>query len=601
MEQQQLAQEAVKSVTAEVSKSIKDARLQRAAARAATRAQQQQSPEQGLRALAYGEGEGIRSGKDWQEAKVRAEEWRSKAKRKSWLELRREFDDRKDYLISRGMPITDAVSYSKLARDFDKSNQPGRVEAWRAGREVKEFDSENIGAINDEERRLIEAAVKSSGRALTEEEFKQVREKARTNVAAAMQLEKMQREKVVQETENSPAVSELLIDQIASKQSELRRPLKNEEIEQMRKEIVDQLADRAMDKIRETESNSRLVEQQAVNHPKFSENFLKALNGVDITNATSEQIEAARETAMKETKKIMDKEEADKKNKLEKETLALRKTPEWRKSYALLMNQEITNGNALTSQRREELMTMANREVRIQQAEQEVNASKAEYADKQQVKTIIDARVRIAELAVQVKTTAEAANLATGADKKAREQEAVNAKSTLSETLEKHRIAAENARKRADANPADASLQNKARALEDQLREISGFAGHLDSVTIDEANQILTNEKDEQEIARGELQEAKKTVATAELKRNLLKNTNLEMHNIPDDLSQIPSGMTEQINKALSLDANDEKIEAITKLKEKAEKGKVDEAGSLLLAILLSIAMSLGESAENLS
>ena len=69
--QSQVAKEAVGSVIAEAAKTRREARTQRAADRAASWAQQQPTAEQGLRALAFGEREGVRKTKEWTRRQLR--------------------------------------------------------------------------------------------------------------------------------------------------------------------------------------------------------------------------------------------------------------------------------------------------------------------------------------------------------------------------------------------------------------------------------------------------------------------------------------------------------------------------------------------------
>lgn len=604
------AREAVRSVAAETLRSTQQERLRRAGERAAGRAQQQATPELGLRTLAYGEGEGLRASKDWREAQDQAKDWLKKAKetppsRLTFRQARREAageeapGERKSHLKL----ILEARKKVRESKEQVKQQTP-KIEA--AKREVQEFESQHADAIKLEQERLIDQAARRATdertgepRALTEDELKKIAEQARTNVAAAQEYDRMQREKVVTdiETVEAPLVNQLLTDRIAREQSQRPTPLTDEALGTFRKEIVNQLADRAMGRIREGDTRAREEEQQLVERPEHSRHFLEELSGagIDIAKATPEQLKQAREKALAKTKEVQQEEKAKRQEKIQEETEELRQKPEWQSAYANLVSQELTAGTVLTPERQEELRLTADRSVRVEEAERKIAANKEEYEIVQKLKAEADARVRIVELSLQAKVTAEAVVGAKGKDKKTREQEAESAKNELTEALDRIKSDAERARSLASRTSDDEAFQQRADELEKRARSVTGLAKRLESQSSDQVRRALDNERNNQQDAQETLVAAKDALTRAELPRNLLTNSDIDIHVIPDpgDLAKIPASTAEQVNQALTAETPSERLHAITTIKEQTESNKARAGSTIILSLLIALAASM--------
>ncbi len=595
--EQQLVKESVTSVATETINQRREARLQRARQRAAKIAEMQRSPDLALRVLAYGEGEGLRTGKDWKAAVQRAEEWRKKASQKQ----PERFGYLRSYREARAQSKTRSEAVDAVITHWENRQQrrQERSEIKKAKDYLEEVKYQYADAVAQEQERLITEAVRKKGTALVDGEIRELNELALRNVAAAVEFENKQREKIRQEVEKNPIVRDLLLDKIAEEQSRLKRPLTDEEINKLREETIKDLSEKTFERIRDQELLSEISEQQIVNHYQFAEQFLKALGNTNIVDASPEQIEQARKRAIEETKRIIQTENEEKRRQLEKETQILRQQPEWQRTYARLLNQEISKGTIITDQVKKDLMSLADKEIRAKEAESDLDESKKKVAEKERVKEDAEQRVKIVELSLRIKESNEELSRSKPPTQELIKRVA-DAKRALSDELAKHKSAAEKARRQADANPKDITLQEKARLLEERADQLQKLADDLEKQSIEYTRAALTTEKDNLQQAKDDLAEAKKAVKKAELQVYLLKNTNLLPDQIPQMLEQIPSTAIDQINKALREETDTKKLEAINSLKEKAAKDRTGEAGTILLALLVALSSSLIEAAEQI-
>ncbi|GIW61434.1 MAG: hypothetical protein KatS3mg089_0286 [Patescibacteria group bacterium] len=591
--EQQVVKETVTNVATEKINEVRHARLQRARERAAKIAEMQENPDSALRVLAYGEGEGLRTGKDWKAAVQRAEEWRKKAARKP-----PRFGYLRSYQEARAKNKSTSESLGAVL-DHWKNQRQERTEINKARNYLESVKYQYANEVNQEQARLIAESVKKKGDALTSAEINELNELAVRNVAAALEFQNMQIEKIRQEIEKNPVARKLIVDKIAEVQSKLKRPLSDKEINKLKEETINDLSKRTLERIRNEELLSEISEQQILNHPEFAQKFLEALGKTNIVDATPEQISQARKKAVEEIKKTIQQENEAKKKQLEQETQILRQKPEWQRAYALLLNQEISKGVIITEQIKKDLMSLADKEVRAQEAEVNLTEMKSELAEKERVKEEAEQRVRIVELSLRVKEVYE--ELAKSAQPSQELQKrAADAEHELSKELEKHKSAAEKARRQAEANPKNNTLQEKARILEERAVQLQNLADSLKSQEIDDIRSTLTTEKNNLQLAKEELIEAKNAVKKAELQVYLLKNTNLLPDQIPQMLEQVPDSAIDQINKALNAETEEKRLESIKSLKEKAKQDKTGVAATILLALLVAIGLSLEKTAEQI-
>lgn len=596
--EQQLVHETVTNLATEEKNQRREIRLQRARERAAKIAEMQENPDNALRILASLEGEGLRTDKEWKAAVKRAEAWRKKASQKP----PERFGYLRSYKEARAQNKTRSEAVGAVLSHWENRQQrrQERAEIEKAKTYLEDVEYQYQYALAQEQERLIAEAVKKKGAALTESEINQVTESARRNVLAAVEFENMQREKIRQEIEKNPAVKDLLLDKIAEEQSRLKRPLTDEEINKLREETINDLSEKTFERIRDQKLLSEISEQQILNRPEFSEKFLEALGSTNIVDATPEQISQARKKAIEEIRKIIQQENEEKRKQLEQETQTLRQQPEWQRTYAHLLNQEISKGVIITEQLKKDLISLADKSVRAEQAEVSLTEMKNEVAEKERVKEEAEQRVKIVELSLKVKeiSTELAKSNNPSPDLTNRATEAQRA---LFNELEKHKLAADKARKRAEVNPKDNTLQEKARILEERANQLQNLANSLGSKSIDDIRATLTTERNNLQLAKDELIEAKNAVKKAELQVYLLQNTNFLPEQIPQLLEQVPSTAIDQINKALSAETDEKRLESINSLKEKAKQDKTGVAATILLDILVAIASSLEKIPEQIT
>lgn len=591
--QQQLAKEAVRSVSAEARQSFRAARLQRATERAVSVAQQQQNPDLGLRALALGEREGVRGTKDWKEAVRRANEWRSKASEKplGFFQSKNGYDDRRvGELMRQGKDINDAIAQARQER----STRLTKSEVKQAQQEVQEFDTQHADAIAQEESRLIEDRVRkqNNGQGLDADALKAVRQDARTNVAARVEFNRMQREKVVAQLDKDPVIREILTDRVAEMQREVKRELTEDEVKGLRTEIINQKADQAMEHIQNRESLARIEEQAVIDHEDYGKNFREALkdqfNVVDIRQATPEQRAKAKTKAIEVTKAKMAEEEKARKEQYESSRDKVRQSDEWQEEYARLSSE------SPAGMTEDELMTEADRIIQIREAKREITERKRELSQKKNPQTDEGARFIIVDLLSRAKKAEADADNTSGDERTAHQETAKNARDALMSTVSEMKAAA--AAKRAEANgtSTDAVLQAEAARREKQAQEMEAFAADLDKKSADEVQQALQEER----------AKAEKTIAQTELQVKLLQQTNIDMDEIPELLAGIPqsdsidASSLREIVTALNADTVEVQVKALKKLENKAKKEKAISKSSILFDILVALASGIKRTAE---